>query len=418
MTGMSKKSAHFYGWRVVAAAFTVAVFGWGLGFYGPPVYLDALIRSRGWSVATVSGAITVHFLIGVLVITNLPTLHRRFGLPLVTVMGAGLLALGVLGWATAQAPWQLYAATVLSGAGWPALGAAAVNAIISPWFVRKRPAALSTAYNGASIGGVIFSPLWVALIERQGFETAALMIGGFMLLVIVGLALTVLRQTPESMGQVPDGDMPTDAQMVSAASSDAVAVRSLFRDWAFVTLSFGMAVALFAQIGLLAHLVSLLVPRLGVQGAGLAAGLSTAAAILGRQCMGWFMPVHADRRLMASLSLCVQVLGCLCLLFAASGWDAGLIAGVVLIGLGIGNATSLPPLIAQIEFSKSDTARVVAMIVALSQATYAFAPALFGFVRQTLSEQAVYRLAIALQIVAMTGYLIGRKAYQKRVEPR
>ena len=29
----------FYGWRVVWAAFVVAVFGWGLGFYGPPVYL-------------------------------------------------------------------------------------------------------------------------------------------------------------------------------------------------------------------------------------------------------------------------------------------------------------------------------------------------------------------------------------------
>ena len=44
------------------------------------------------------------------------------------------------------------------------MGAAAINAIVSPWFVRTRPAALSMAYNGASIGGVIFSPLWVAAI--------------------------------------------------------------------------------------------------------------------------------------------------------------------------------------------------------------------------------------------------------------
>ena len=32
----------FYGWRVVGAAFVMAVFGWGLGFYGPPVYLHAV----------------------------------------------------------------------------------------------------------------------------------------------------------------------------------------------------------------------------------------------------------------------------------------------------------------------------------------------------------------------------------------
>ncbi len=32
----------FYGWTVVAAAFVVAVFGWGVGFYGPPVFLQAV----------------------------------------------------------------------------------------------------------------------------------------------------------------------------------------------------------------------------------------------------------------------------------------------------------------------------------------------------------------------------------------
>ena len=34
------------------------------------------------------------------------------------------------------------------------IGAAAINAIVAPWFVRRRPAALSAAYNGASVGGV------------------------------------------------------------------------------------------------------------------------------------------------------------------------------------------------------------------------------------------------------------------------
>ena len=37
---------NFYGWRVVGAAFVLAIFGWGLGFYGPPVYLHA-VREQG-----------------------------------------------------------------------------------------------------------------------------------------------------------------------------------------------------------------------------------------------------------------------------------------------------------------------------------------------------------------------------------
>ena len=38
-----------------------------------------------------------------------------------------------------------------------------------------------------------------------------------------------------------------------------------------------MAIGLFAQIGLIAHLFSLLVPALGAQYAGLAMGVATAA---------------------------------------------------------------------------------------------------------------------------------------------
>ena len=123
---------------------------------------------------------TLYFLAGVAVIANLPKLHRRFGLAVVTTTGAVVLALGVAGWSLAQSPWQLYAATLLTGAGWPALGAAAINAMVSPWFVAKRPAALSMAYNGASIGGVIFSPLWAALIGAFGFPIAAAVIGSGM----------------------------------------------------------------------------------------------------------------------------------------------------------------------------------------------------------------------------------------------
>ena len=54
----------FFGWRVVAGAFVLAVFGWGFGFYGPPVYLHQVQAERGWSTVLVSTAVTLHFLVG------------------------------------------------------------------------------------------------------------------------------------------------------------------------------------------------------------------------------------------------------------------------------------------------------------------------------------------------------------------
>ncbi|MET4600845.1 hypothetical protein ABIB90_000296 [Bradyrhizobium sp. JR4.1] len=111
------RSGTFYGWRVVAAAFGLAVLGLGFGFYGPPIFLSAIREAHGWPLALVSTAVTVHFLAGSIVTANLPTLYRRFGIPAVTKAGALSLAVGVFGWAIAATPWQLFGATVLSGAG-------------------------------------------------------------------------------------------------------------------------------------------------------------------------------------------------------------------------------------------------------------------------------------------------------------
>ena len=108
----------FFGWRVVGAAFVLAVLGWGTGFYGLPIYLQTVQEHRGWPVALISIAVTTHFVVGAVVVANLPTLHARFGIPNMAKAGAIFLVVGVLGWASAAAPWQLFVATLLSGAGW------------------------------------------------------------------------------------------------------------------------------------------------------------------------------------------------------------------------------------------------------------------------------------------------------------
>ena len=407
----------FYGWRVVAAAFILAALGWGIGFYGPPIYLHAVVERTGWSIVLVSAAVTTHFLVGVPVVANMPRLYRRFGIPLVTGTGALALATGVIGWAVAGEPWQLFAAAALSGCGWVTMGAAAVNALVAQWFVGARPAALATAYNGASIGGVVFSPLWVALIAALGFAGGAAVIGAFTVVVIGVLSIWVFSRTPERMGQLPDGDVPGQpAADPTSPRARALPGRELWVDRAFCTLAAGMALSLFAQIGLLAHLFSLLVPTIGQQGAGVAMALATACAIAGRTVVGWTMPIGADRRRFAALSLAVQISGSLALLASGGSNVPLLLLGVALFGAGIGNVTSLPPLIAQVEFVRADAARVVPLIVAIGQATYAFAPAAFGALRS--GEPAVaaaspgstlFIVAAAVQGAAVACFLSGRR---------
>jgi Major Facilitator Superfamily len=424
MLTKTTRAGTFYGWRVVGAAFVLALFGWGIGFYGPPIFLSVVSATRGWSLALVSIAVTAQFLVGAVAGANLPKIYRRFGVATVTKAGALLLAAGVCGWALASAPWQLFLAALLGGAGWGAMSAVALNAIVSPWFVRGRPGALAMAYNGGSIGGVVFSPLWVAGIETLGFLVAGAAISAVMVLTIWLLADLLFTRTPQQMGLTPDGDAPgTTAVTILSRTARPCPGSLLWRDIKFRTLAAGMALGLFAQIGLVAHLFSLLTPALGAQQAGLAMGLATALAITGRSFVGWIMPSDADRRLVASASYAVQMTGSIVFIAAAGTSIPLLLLGVVLFGIGFGNATSVPPLIAQVEFVEDDVPRVVALIVAISQGAYAFAPAAFGLIRTFAPPAAgaapgaaptLFLAAALVQALAIVALLAGRRAIARR----
>ena len=425
---MMAASSEFHGWRVVGGTFVLAVFGWGIGFYGPPILLQTVREARGWSLELVSAAVTLHFLFGALVVANLPGLYRRFGVATITAAGSLTLALGLVGWAFAAEPWQLFLVALVSGAGWVTMGAAAVNAIVAPWFVRQRPKALVTAYNGASMGGVICSPLLVVLVDRLGFLAATAAVGIVMVVTVWLLAILLFSRSPEDLGQVPDGPAAALApEAVTTLDSGSLAGRVLWRDRRFVTLALGMALGLFAQIGLLAHLFSLLVPALGSQRAGLAMGLATLAAIGGRTLVGFLMPAGADRRLLAAASYGVQMIG-VAALIGADGSDGILLAlGVVLFGAGIGNATSLPPLVAQAEFAKGDVARVVPLVIAVSQMTWSFAPLAFGLLRRAFADLTAAETGAAphlllavltLQALAAKAFLAGRGKLATKVAAR
>ena len=411
----------FFGPWVVRSAFLLAIFGWGVGFYGPPIYLAQVMSQTGWSLRLVSTAVTVHFLFGAVVVANLPRAHARLGLPATTLLGAGLAGAGVLGWAVASQPWQLFVAALASGAGWVAMGAFAVNAIVSRWYAAGRPCALAKAYNGASIGGAILSPLWVALIQWLGFAGAAAAVGLVMFAVVACLSFAVFAKTPQCLGQLPDGGAappPSPAAPAQRSASSVQPRAALRRDRAFLTLAAGMAIGLFAQVGLLEHLFELLAPVLGAQAAGFLMGGGTACGIAGRMIAARAMVRIRDRRVIAAASYGMQAAGSFVLLAAQSGQAWLVVPGIVLFGAGIGNATSLPPLIAQTDFAARDVSRVVALIVAFGQGTYAFAPAVFGLLLAAGSGAGaagshadwLFIAAGAIQLAAAAIFMAGRRA--------
>jgi hypothetical protein len=70
----------------------------------------------------------------------------------------------------------------------------------------------------------------------------------------------------------------------------------------------------------------------------------------------------------------------------------------------------MPPLMAQTDFVKDDVPRVVALTVAIGQAVYSFAPAVFGLIRELASGDAAFFIAAAgIYAAAIVTLLAGRR---------
>jgi MFS family permease len=397
------RQSRFQGWSVVWVAFVVAVFAWGVGFHSMGVLLQTLHASNGWPIAMISSAITAHFLIGAALVVYLPEAHRSIGLAQTTIIGAVLAGAGIVAWSVASAPWQLFVAAAISGSGWAATSGAAINTMVAPWFDRDRPKAISLAFNGASVGGVVFPPLLILLIAKIGIEAAAVAVGVAMPLVIIPLSILYLRRDPKGLGLAPDG-LPIDSKLLVATPLTRSPRKDLIKTKGFMTLSVAFALALFAQVGLLSHLLTRISPLLGENGAAAAVSLTTTSAVLGRTLLGWTIGGR-DRRLAASANFLLQSAGVA--LMVISDAPTIVLVGCVLFGLGVGNVVSLPMLIAQQEFRAADVGTAVALVVAFNQAAFALAPAILGVLRDISTSYVVpFVLAAAIQIVAALVVLI------------
>ena len=133
---------------VLAAAFLVALFGFGLGFYGPGIYLVALKARHGWSIAELSSIITTYYVLGAsFLFCGVGSLFELYGARKVLIVGIVALGIGLVFLTWIARLWQAYMAFALMSVGWATMSGAAINIVVAPWFERRRGLALSWALN-------------------------------------------------------------------------------------------------------------------------------------------------------------------------------------------------------------------------------------------------------------------------------
>jgi MFS family permease len=388
---VDETSARYDGWRVVAACFLVAIFGWGLCFYGQSVFLAELHRIHGWPTSLISTATTFFYLFSAVLVAFVGDAMRRFGPRICLVAGVCCLALSTAALGRIDAPWQLYAVYVLMAFGWAGVSLGAITNTLGLWFTTRRGMAISLALNGASCGGVFGVPILVAIIKSLGLAMALTVTAAVTVGVLVPVILIVIGRPPHRV--MSDGN---GASLIAVPASRIRA--DAFHNFAFWTITLSFAMVLFAQVGFIVHLISYLDPVVGSERGAIAVALMTVMAVAGRVLFSTVID-RLDQRKASAVSFASQAVALLIMINARN--DATVLFASALFGFSVGNVITLPALIIQREFDPRSFGVLVSLTGAIGQCFNAFGPGVIGLLRDASgSYDLPFYGCIGLELVA------------------
>ena len=206
MKGAKCDSPMFFGWYIVATCFFIAFLTVGVrNAFG--IFVIPMSEEFGWTRTTISLAAASGFLINGITQPFLGHLFDRIGGRRVIVVGLVLIGIFTLLLSLTfhiifmLVVFSFLLSTALSG---PSL--TNTMALISKWFKRRRATAISINTVGTSIGGLILVPFAMYFLQATGWRMTWLILGLLILLLAVPLALLFIRENPEALGLLPDGD--------------------------------------------------------------------------------------------------------------------------------------------------------------------------------------------------------------------
>lgn len=320
------------------------------------------------------------------------------------MVGGFALALSVVGVGHVTEPWQIYLFFSIMGVSYACLGTTGISTTLAPWFERHQGRAISIALMGASVGGMIGSPLLLLAIATLGFGTTTLLAGAFALVIVVPIALFVLRQSPQHLGLFPDGERAATDSLLSLQESKSIPNSIGSAAFLTVVLTFGLALSM--QLGFLTHHVSLITPSLGDAGASFTVFATGLAALAGRLLLSRY----ADQ-----VDLRITTAGLLATAAAAFAVVAlipnrfGLVGGSILYGLTLGNITSLSPIIIRREFGARSFGNIYGVASTIIGLGSAFGPSIWGMLHDSFgSYTSALLISAALDAIAATIILTTR----------
>jgi MFS family permease len=395
------KKKLFYGWWIVAATNIICMFGYGTWLYSFGVFFKPMSAEFGWTRAMTSGAYALRSVEGGVASPIVGWAVDKYGARLLVIIGAV-----VAGGAFVLMPlvkslmgfYLIYG--ILLSAGMSAMLYLPAWTVIAKWFRRRLSLALAILSVGAGFGGIICAPLAAMMIARFGWRSAFVVMGVFIWCIVIPLAF-VIKERPEDLGLLPDGDVPApttnavpDAGGQPLAQTPApVGASDYTLKEALKSSSFWFMAAAFFFQGMAHSTVTVhTVPALTDAGiaperAAISIGLLTLVSIIGRLLFGYLGDLFSKRYLFM-ISYTLMGLGLLVLMNAKTMSMVWVF--LFLFGVGFGGNIPLMPAIRAEYFGRKALGKIQGFMDPVMMAAGATGPIWTGYIFDTTGS---YRLA-------------------------
>ncbi len=291
-----------YAWVALTVAFVITVGAMGVRA-APGVIIVPLERAFGWSVGTISGAVSLNILLVGLTGPFITGLMETLGLRRTILLCLTLLFLGTGLSTFITDTWQLYATWGLMvgiGASAGTVGMAA--AVANRWFVKHRGLAMGLLASANAAGQLIFLPLLGRLSQDYGWQSVSITVS-LTVAALIPLCAFLLPETPSAVGLAPLGatfEPPAPPRSGNPFKLAIDALRRGVRSVDFWLLAMAFAICGFSTNGLIGtHMISFCVDHGYSQfaGAGILASVGI-FSLIGSTVSGWLTDRYNPRVLL------------------------------------------------------------------------------------------------------------------------
>lgn len=215
-------------WWVAAATF-LALLGAAAFRATPSVMIEPLRAEFGWSIGTISAALSVNLALFGITAPFAAALMERFGVRRVVTIALLMVAAGSGLTVFMTASWQLVMLWgVIVGLGTGSMAMALVATVVGRWFVARRGLVSGILTAASATGQLIFLPTIAHIVQGSGWRAASLTIS-VCALAVVPVVLLFLRERPADLGELPYGGTPADVVAPMRTGAARLAVGTLFR---------------------------------------------------------------------------------------------------------------------------------------------------------------------------------------------